>query len=188
MPDDDLSTTTTTDEAGKAGADGGQPDSGRVVPLAELQRERASRQALAAERDASRAERDAIAAERDAIAAERDAARARADAADLRETERAAKLAERDAARVAALPDDLRALVPDGLSGDALGTHLDRLAALAPARPATPGGRTSATDPAGPVVSETERQWIASHSPGLLMASPAVQRRFLDKQRGGKRP
>jgi DNA repair exonuclease SbcCD ATPase subunit len=71
---------------------------------------------------------------------------------ETREAEREAKRTEENKQRLAALPEELRELVPDGLSVDALSSHLDRLAK----RAQTPAGTVSNGGPAGGVTPEME--------------------------------
>lgn len=83
------------------------------------------------------------------------------EAEQARTEARAAKQRE----RVEALSDDLRALVPDGLTGDALDAHLDRVELLKPKEPKPEGAPEPAkgrTHPGGgdpDALTEEQREW-----------------------------
>lgn len=107
-----------------------------TVPLAALEAERQKRQAaetrIAEIEAATKKAADDKAAEEgrwkdlhSAATIELEAAKGRLQQLEDAETARAATVAARNVTRVAALPEDGRALVPVGLSGDALASWLD---------------------------------------------------------------
>lgn len=173
----DLSTTDTTLPEG-AGEPTKKPE--ERVPLGELLKARERMKAAEDAAAAARAEAAAAAAK----AAEADTLRERVAAYEAAEAQRAAALTARNTERTAALPEDLRALVPDGLPADTLAAWLDRAEkAGAIVRPQPAGGRAPGGDAAPKGLTEDEKSWIAEKYPSLADADIAVQRRFIDKNK-----
>lgn len=181
------------DEQGADGADSGlstTETTPKMVPLTELQAERAkvreAREALRALQKEHGERGDAFTALQERIKA-LEPLEAELTGLRERETARLARLSEANTARLESLSEAMRELAPEGLDPEALSAWLDKASKAGggtgvQTQPLRAGGRSSAGDPTGVVITEAELAWIAKNNPGLSAASPEVQRRFLDKQ------
>lgn len=140
-------------EGGEGGAgDGGSGDLEKrlkgleAAAAAERKRAQAAEDALKKLKDASEAAEKKKAEEQgeyqrlyEAEKTERAKELAELEALRSAKTEREAALGARNKERLEALPEEARALVPETLTGDALASHLDKIAAFA-ADPSRPSG------------------------------------------------
>ena len=125
----------TTEPTAGAGAEQESP----TVPVAALRAEREKRQALekqlaefTAQQEAARQKAAEEAGQFRELYESAKPRLERLEALEAAEAARAAALTERNAERLTLLPNHLRDLVPEGLEGDALAAHLDRVEKLAP--------------------------------------------------------
>lgn len=108
----------------------------------------------------------------------------RLTALEQAEAARSAKLAERNSERVTLLPNHLRDLIPEGIDGDALAAHLDRVERIAgTVNPGPAGGRAPLSSPAADDLTAEERAF-ASRFPADL--APAIIKKLYRKAHPAK--